>query len=216
MTRPTYVWISGWQFRSAVFAPLQQRLPEADHHSLCYAQESGSLAYWLETQRDRIPQNAHLIGWSLGGMLAVLLAEQRPDVCSVLALCASVRFAGPAPAMAPEQAEAFRQRYRQHPESARRRFLQWVSESMPAQALGDLMLEGDQSNSLDWLYQIDLANSWVTCPVRAVLAEDDALINPAMARIWMSIGAHATLLPGAHDLPWRHPERLLQWVPSDE
>lgn len=149
-------------------------------------------------------------------MLAVLLAEQRPDVRSVLTICSSVRFAGPEPALTPEQSEAFRQRYRQHPESARKRFLQWVSESMPANDLAELLLAGDQSNSLDWLYQIDLSKAWVSCPARAVLAERDALVKPAMARAWMGVGANVTLLPGAHDLPWRHPERLLPWVPSDE
>lgn len=209
----TRVWFPGWQFDAAVFEPLQQAMPEVEHINLDYAGGDGDWRDWIDRQHGTIPERAHLVGWSLGGMLAVATAMHRPDIASVTVLCANVRFAGGASGLDPAIAEDFRRRYRANPEQARQRFLALVQGGAKRQDLAECLLGGDQSATLDWLLQLVVAEAWLACPVRVLLARADALVPAAAAvEAWLGIGAEPTLLPGAHDLPWRSPAVVADWM----
>ncbi len=110
-------------------------------------------------------------------------------------------------------AEDFRRRYRDRRDTARRRFLNLVEGRPSTDSLADHLLEGDQSVTLDWLYELDLSQDWVACPVRVLLARDDQLVPvDAAARAWIDLGAEVKLLPGGHDLPWRDPDAVADWM----
>lgn len=212
----TYVWFPGWQFRSSVLQPLQATLGGAEHFNLDYADETGAWQDWLDRQHDAVPERAHLIGWSLGGMLALEMARHRPDISSVTLLCANVRFSGGECGLPNAVAEDFRARYHAQREPTLKRFLSLV-EGTPRPQLADQLLTGDQSATLDWLYELDLSGEWVSCPVRVLLAESDQLVpaNPA-AQAWLGLGAEVRLMPGSHHLPWQNPEPVADWILSHD
>jgi len=209
----TVVWLPGWQFSSKVFAPLQHRLSNATHVSLSYAGETGHWRDWLDRQHEAVPERAHLVGWSLGGMLAMELARHRPDIASVTVLCANTRFAGRESGLENKVAEDFRQRYRTRTQTALKRFLGLVEGHRSETSLADHLLSGDHAATLDWLYDLDIQTDWVDCPVRALLADSDTLVpaGPA-ARAWLRRGVEVKLMPGGHDLPWRHPDAVAEWM----
>lgn len=209
----TYVWFPGWQFSSAVFEPLQSRMRTASHHTLSYAGERGQWRDWLDRQHEAVPERAHLVGWSLGGMLALELARHRPDIASVTVMCANTRFAGGHSGLEDDVAEDFRRRYRTRREPALKRFLGLVEGRVTDNSLASHLLGGDQSATLDWLYELDLNTDWVDGPVRVLLAESDTLVpaRPA-AQAWLRLGAEVRLMPGGHDLPWRSPEPIADWL----
>lgn len=214
---PTRVWFPGWQFGSSVFTPLQQALPNEHHINLSYANENGCWESWLERQHEALPERSHLVGWSLGGMLAVAAAMRRPDISSVTVLCANVQFAGGDAGLDETVAADFRERYRTNPEQARKRFLALVQGRRPAAGLAGHLLEGDQGTTLDWLYELAVNEAWLTCPVRVLLAESDALVpaRPA-ATAWMRLGGEPRLMPGGHDLPWQSPQEVANWILTHE
>ena len=209
----TVVWFPGWQFSSTVFEPLQHRLSGATHATLSYAGETGHWQDWLDRQHEAVPERAHLVGWSLGGMLALELARHRPDLASVTLLCANTRFAGGDSGLTEAVAEDFRHRYRTRRETALKRFLGLVEGRQTDNSLAGHLLSGDQSATLDWLYGLDIRDDWVDCPVRVLLAESDTLVpaQPA-ARAWLNLGAEVRLMPGGHDLPWRSPDAVADWM----
>ncbi|GGX55919.1 alpha/beta fold hydrolase [Saccharospirillum salsuginis] len=209
----TVVWFPGWQFSSKVFEPLQHRFNGASHVSLSYAGESGHWRDWLDRQHEAVPERAHLVGWSLGGMLALELARHRPDIASVTVLCANTRFSGGDSGLEESVAEDFRQRYRTRPQAALKRFLGLVEGRRTDNSLDDHLLNGDHAATLDWLYDLECYADWVDCPVRVLLAESDTLVpaQPA-AQAWLSRGAEVKLMPGGHDLPWRDPDAVADWM----
>ncbi len=212
----THVWFPGWQFHSSIFQPLQSQLPGMTHITLDYANESGPWQDWLDRQHEAVPERAHLIGWSLGGMLALEMARHRPDINSVTLLCANVRFSGGCSGLRDAIAEDFRSRYRSRREAALKRFLSLV-EGQSRHQLTDHLLTGDQSATLDWLYELDLAGEWISCPVRVLLAEADQLVpaRPA-AEAWLDLGAEVKLMPGSHHLPWQQPQAVAEWIRSHD
>lgn len=207
------VWFPGWQFHASVFEPLQRRWGQARHAAVSFVDETDGWRTWLDRQHDRVPERAHLVGWSLGGMLAFELARHRPDIASVTLLCTNTRFAGGASGLEEAVAEDFRQRYHARRVPALKRFLGLVEGRPSEDGLAAHLVDGDQSNTLDWLYDLDLGADCLDCPVRVLLAESDTLVPAqAAAQAWLGLGAEVKLMPGGHDLPWRQPDAVAQWI----
>lgn len=79
----------------------------------------------MEIERG-LPGQCHLLGWSLGGMIACELGAKSPKVISVAALACNKRFAADTQwpwAMGAETFQVFVQNFQDKPEKTRRRFL---------------------------------------------------------------------------------------------
>lgn len=131
--------LPGWAMAADNLQPLrealQKRLPgmTVEIHSLPPLQLSS-----LETDLSSLAQKLKpgvLVGWSLGGMLAVQLHRRFPEHFPRVATLASnacfVERADWAPAMATETFKAFYQSYRNDPEKTLARFALLVAQGSP-------------------------------------------------------------------------------------
>lgn len=84
------------------------------------------LAHWQQDIIEQLPRSSHLIGWSLGGMLAQSIAHQQPQkVLSLTNLCATPRFVQQADwqeAVIPQNLEALIEQLQTHPEATIKHF----------------------------------------------------------------------------------------------
>lgn len=102
-TGPDLVLMHGWGMNGAVFDGIktdlskQFRLHIIDLPGFGFSVdrdcESADLSSWLELIVKALPARAHLLGWSLGGMLAIRLASLYPErVASLITVACSPRF----------------------------------------------------------------------------------------------------------------------------
>jgi malonyl-CoA O-methyltransferase len=154
-----------------------------------------SLEQVLEAILELSPPAAVFVGWSLGGQLALALAERFPGrVAAVVTLATNPRFlAGPDwDGMPRGDFGGFRRVFESDPDVGQRRFdaLQAVGSPVPAARVRQLRSLTrrrpclDQRQGLDWLEMLDQRNAVaaLTCPQLHILAEGDALVPVSVAR----------------------------------
>lgn len=116
--RDRLILLPGWGLGTAPLQPLADALRGLDPRLHVTIEplpqlDSSNPGDWLDELDARLPQDAWLGGWSLGGMLAAELAARRGERCSgLLTLASNLRFvAEPSwpSAMASETFTAFRQ-----------------------------------------------------------------------------------------------------------
>ena len=133
---PDLVLLHGWGMNSQVFNGLADAL--AQHHRVHLldlpgfglSQESAAAAHsldnWLAQLVAALPARSHLLGWSLGGQLATLLALRWPErVKSLITVASSPRFVAAEgwPGMAPSVLEHFAHALQQDAGKTIERFL---------------------------------------------------------------------------------------------
>ncbi|WP_320827630.1 alpha/beta fold hydrolase [Reinekea sp.] len=206
------VWLPGWHCHSHMFDALRAELSGGqDDILLSYAETNLSRAEWLAEQVEALAEGVTLVGWSLGGMLACELASLSTKVKAVYVLNANLQFAGAA-GLEPSIAEAFLARYQTNPTATLRRFAQLVDPVQNA-VLEPFLLAGNQLASLRWLYDIDLRDQAIACPVHLLLAQDDRLVPCAKAsQAWADQATSLTTMAGEHSLPLSAPHRVAAWL----
>ncbi|WP_425914009.1 alpha/beta fold hydrolase [Pseudomonas sp. GWSMS-1] len=96
--RDQLILLPGWGLGTAPLQPLVDALRGLDPHLHVAIEplpplDSSDPADWLDELDARLPQDAWLGGWSLGGMLAAELAARRGERCrGVLTLASNLRF----------------------------------------------------------------------------------------------------------------------------
>lgn len=139
ITPSPVVWLTGWGFRPSVLSELIQQThqqltlmggnAEANIPDLLVDHPPAtSLNDWAEQLAAQLPSGSTVIGWSLGGMLALALAARHPAKVSSLGLIAtSARFVCPddsAPAgLASDTVLGFNQGFASQPAATVKRFL---------------------------------------------------------------------------------------------
>ncbi|SHL18801.1 alpha/beta fold hydrolase [Phytopseudomonas punonensis] len=186
---PSIILLPGWALGSAPLVPLAEALggdfqvgiealPAFDH---------ADIEQWLDALDERLPRGIWLGGWSLGGMLATLLAARRGVDCpGLLTLASNARFtaceAWPT-AMPTATFAVFREAYEPNPAATLKRFAMLCSQgAVDFRGLSRRLLEeADGAGSLaglDLLAALDTraALQHFAGPQLHLFAADDALV----------------------------------------
>ena len=191
---PSLILLPGWGLGSAPLVPLAEAL--AGHFQVRIealpAFEQADIEHCLAALDEGLPRGAWLAGWSLGGMLAALLAARRGADCpGLLTLASNARFtaseAWPT-AMPAATFEAFREGYELNPTATLKRFAMLCSQGA-ADARGlsrRLLAQADGADSLaglELLAALDTrqALQGFAGPQLHLFATDDALVPVAAA-----------------------------------
>lgn len=83
-----WCWIPGWSFSGTVFSDLYTRIP-GNHWIADYRTSELSMSEAGDALANTLPENAHIIGWSLGGALGMKIAAlKKPTSITTLATSA--------------------------------------------------------------------------------------------------------------------------------
>lgn len=210
---PDLVLLHGWGMHSAVW---QAVLPVFEKFYTVHAIDipghgvnaavdaGGNFEDWLAVIRNAAPDNAVWLGWSLGGLLAMGLAQQSPEKIRALVLVASTpKFTSAnnwSHAMPPELLEGFIGNLGHDAGATLQKFigLQMLGETQAMQGvrlLKTFLKQGDAATpaalraGLAFLRDVDLRDVFkaLSCPLLAVFGAEDKVV-PA------SVGADLSAL----------------------
>jgi len=192
------VLLPGWGFGPAALEPLVAALGAeglAVESAALPALETTEPAAWLDELDARLPADAWLGGWSLGGMLAAGLATRRAARCpGLLSLASNACFVARPDwptAMAPDTFAAFRDGCAEDARATLKRFALLCAQGCPeARGLSRQLGQGAPEQALAWLLAgLDAlaaldnraALAAFAGPQLHLLAEADALVPAAAA-----------------------------------
>ncbi len=222
-TKPVLALVHGWGMNARVFDPLAALLAaDFDVRVLNLPGHGGrallphnSLQSWADDLADALPGNAMLLGWSLGGQVAMRAALDHPHKISRLVLLASTpRFvadAGWEHGIAASDLQQFGAALMADPQATLLRFLTlqtrgMVGQKIMLQQLRQSFLAAPQaeaaalSNGLDMLRDTDLRRvlPQLSQPSLVIHGSQDTL-TPAAAGAWL-----ARTLPHAQHIELAH------------
>lgn len=217
--------IHGFGFHSFVWEPVAARLA-ANYtvHRFTLAGYDGAPggADGRDSERLAAHEDAHWVGWSMGGLVALSALEDglRPRSLTLLASqpCMVARDGWPH-AIGSSAFQDFRRRIRLDREAAMRHFAalvthgdgrgQEIRDQLQAAPVPD---RATLERGLDLLEHADLRGTWIQNPVpqQCILGEHDALVPADAAESLRALRPEARLdsIPGSgHALPLSEPER---------
>lgn len=239
---PELVLLHGWGMSSAVWRhwlPLLRRhcnviLLDLPGFGSSPPQPQLTVSELLDQLALYIPRDAALLGWSLGGNLAIAFTERFPTHCAALMTIASnpsfVAHSDWLPGMAPELFQQFQRELTHDAAATRRRFLamqargsdgerqllRWLRNSDMSSATPETLAWG-----LALLAQLDVRHALhaSTLPAVHLFGSSDVLVPAAAARAvsvlapehWVVVLDRAAHLPFVShaELCWQHLDRLL-------
>lgn len=238
MQGPRVALVHGWGWDGRLLTPLAQALgeycrvvqPDLPGYGLNVGQRCDGFDHCVDQLARAVPDAEVLVGWSLGGLLAVAWAARAP-VRRLALVGASPRFMQAADwphGMTEERFDAFAEGLEHDPRRTRTRFAALA-------ALGDSDARGVRGamaalmddlppaaptlrQGLDWLRDRDLRDTLRALPIPlcCLHGEQDHVVDMGAAakeaaERWIPV-------PGAAHLPWRHRELsdLCAWVCADD
>lgn len=239
---PDLVLLHGWGMSAAVWRhwlPLLRRrcnviLLDLPGFGRSPAQPNLTVDELCDQLREYVPQDAALLGWSLGGNLALAFDERFPGHCRALfTLACNPSFIAHGdwlPGMPADMFRQFQADLAEHPERTLRRFLALQThgsdgERQLARWLRDVVAGCADPQVLQWglrmLAQLDTRAALQHCKLPGVhiYGSADALVPSAVARAvgvlnaehWVVLIDRAAHLPFVShaELCWQHLDRLL-------
>lgn len=231
------VLIHGWGGDSRTWQPLLESLQQFASVTLIDLPGFGASPelpeFTLDAVLDKIaaqiPQDAILIGWSLGGMLAVQLAARLPQrIRALVTLAANVKFVA-----APDYPTAM-------PRAINRHFNQGFAQDPQAtlKLFGGLLAQGDADERAllkqlrradsgavtdNWLHALQLLTELDNRPAFAqlvqpglhLLADKDALVPVAAAEVMQQINPQQQVKVfenTAHAIHWSKPQAVIDCI----
>jgi malonyl-CoA O-methyltransferase len=188
-----------------------------------------SLDAVLDTIAAQLPPQAIVMGWSLGGMLAVQLASRFPErIRAVITLAANLKFVATAdyPTAMPRAINRqFTQGFAQDPQATLKLFGGLLAQGdADERGLLKQLRRSDVGSVTDnWLHALQLlaeldnraAFAQITQPGLHLLAENDALVPVSAAELMQPINPHQTINiieHAAHALHWSKPQAVIESV----
>ena len=219
--RPVLALVHGWGMNARVFdalaevlaADFEVRALDLPGHGGREALADNTLRDWADDLAQQLPDNALLLGWSLGGQVAMRAALDHPHKVARLVLLASTpKFVSTedwARGMAPADLQDFGEALLADPQATLLRFLSLQTRGMPGQKtllqqLRQTLLAAPAARSaalaggLAILRDTDLRTELprLTQPTLVLHGALDTL-TPAAAGAWL-----AETLPAAQHLEW--------------
>lgn len=239
-TGPDLVLLHGWGMNSMIWQPVLPAL--ARHYRITCIDLPGhgrspEMAWPLERVVDLLlaaaPMRASWVGWSLGGMLATMMAAQYPERVSALVTVASnLRFTQSADwpsAMSEDLLLNFAQELECNPPAVLKRFiaLQFLGVSLDKEVVKRLQREvaarpasvNALRQGFDLLRQLDLRSSFATIqsPILALFGRLDRLVpmQAASAIKVFNPAAQVHIFERAGHAPFvSHPSQFIEQVDS--
>ena len=196
--------------------------------------ELQQLDAWLKELTETLPSRFALLGWSLGGQVALRLAHYYSQrVTSLVTIASNLSFVQRddwSHAMEQDTLATFRDAYGRLPTKTLQRFCALQAQGATA---GNMLKtlrsqvqphsELGQQTGLHWLENLDGRMAWqqLACPTLAILATDDALVPTAVAADMANLNgtAQVEVVAGCHGLPFDAdllPRLHAFWEASDE
>ena len=240
---PTLVLLHGWGYHKSAW-PESWLQNLAEHYDLllvdlpghgddsCHELADSDLSVldiWLQRLGTSLPAQYSLLGWSLGGQIAMRLAQQQPDRVQRLVCLANnlsfVQREGWSDAMPEQVFTQFQTAFARLPEKTLQRFCALQAQgSEDPMAMTKLLrtqvhCRPSLAMGLDWLARLDLRETWlqITCPALLPLAEQDALVPASVVaaiKLLSTQNQETYVLAGSHAMTWEQSteERLLSRV----
>lgn len=227
------VLLHGWGCDSRCWQPLLPRLEKIGRVTALdlpgFGESSPLPEFTLDAVIDvlaaRLPDNAVLVGWSLGAMLGVQLAARYPArVRALVCIAANAKFVASddyPTAMPAAINREFNEAFAREPQVTLKRFYGLVAQGGKAERslLKDLRALAPTTFSANWQEALALLSALdnretlahVSQPVLHLLAQGDALVPAAAAPALAAINrAHTvvTIPEAAHALHWSQPKNL--------
>ena len=231
------VLLHGWGFHSAVWADLSERLgqdfniyavdlPGHGHSPL--PRNRYTLQQTTAALAEQLPDNAILLGWSLGGVVAQMVAASYPDKVKALALIATsprlLRASNWPNALTAKMLNDMAERLQADYDKTIREF---VSLQLPGlakypstrQLLDELTAKPPRARGLvtaqDWLEQQDLRSlgQQLHCPALFIYGDRDSLVPAKMATDWQQLWPQLQIakITGAAHMPFlSHSEQFCE------
>lgn len=189
---------------------------------------------WLGQLTEALPQRFALLGWSLGGQVALRLAHNYPQcVTSLVTIASNLSFVQHDDwphAMEHETLATFRDAYGRLPAKTLQRFCALQAQGAETGSMLKLLrahvlpnAELGQQTGLYWLENLDGRMAWqqLACPTLAILAAADGLVPVAVAADMAKLNgaAQVEVIAGCHGLPFDTdllPRLNAFWEASDE
>jgi malonyl-CoA O-methyltransferase len=232
--------LHGWGFSSRIWRPLMQALHargcddvyviDMPGFGSAYHEPCESLEQVLDTIVEQLPEKSVLCGWSLGGMLALKIAERWPEkIARIVTIGSNLHFTAEDkwPGMPLADYQQFCQRFSTQPEKTWQRFLslQTRNDSDAALATTALELLADYSvinphtaeKMLVLLGNTDCRPAFAALGVPGlhILGGQDAITPVAIAPLLHELNAtqEVQILPGsAHAMPVSHAAQLAESI----
>lgn len=237
---PDLVLLHGWAMNSSVWDLILPKL-EANFRVTCvdlpgHGQSDFNDGWSLDGVVDALanvfPKECGVLGWSLGGMLALRLASKYPkQVARLILLASSAKFTQSADWLHAQPASVLQQFAKQlgnNPTITIKRFLSLQTQGLEQAGELNRMLRGVVSSEnfpqvaglksgLDILETADLRAdlSELACPVLQILGENDQLIPVAVAEDSMQLNVNlqqCIIKDAAHTPFLSHPEETLRAI----
>jgi pimeloyl-ACP methyl ester carboxylesterase len=197
-----WVWFPGWGFKAEIFTKLASDLPGQHYWYRWLDNEYFDKA--VEEVCKTLPQDAILVGWSLGGALAEAIAHCQPAPAALVTLATAPKFcqAQQSPyGMAQAQFNDFLSSFDDNPKKTQMRFSALCAQGSEKlkdiiRVLAHQQLEHSaaMAKQLRWLDQYDFtAMPKADCVCLHLFAEHDALVGP----FYSHKRGHSELISGA-------------------
>ncbi|MBL4743813.1 MAG: pimeloyl-ACP methyl ester esterase BioH [Cycloclasticus sp.] len=237
---PVLVLIHGWAMSSAIWQSMLPRLEQSftvicmdlpGHDGSEYA-DAWALDELLESMAEQLPPKCTVLGWSLGGMLALAYTNKYPQrVSSLIMLGSSPKFVQSDDWLCGQEndvLEAFQQGLIKDSSATIKRFVSLQTQGMERpketrKLLLSLLGAGPQpsknglTSGLRMLQNLDLRHALkkVSCPLLMLLGEKDNLIPVGVGEQSQAINPRIKLVvikQAAHVLFLSHTSEVLELI----
>jgi pimeloyl-[acyl-carrier protein] methyl ester esterase len=208
-----FIFLPGWGFSISIWDEVIQALKLKNAFALPLPDEE-KLDAIMEQLNNQIPEQTTLVGWSLGGLIAIYFCHQFPKKCKrLIVVNSNPKFVASDdwPGITLTQALQF-QKQVENREDMIKKFLGIVQypnrtcilrSTLRKHFLQDTQSQKSLKNYLDFLFEMDFRKYYkkLCMPVTYILGAEDAIVPVALAQR-VKFNAEVKIIPHAGHVPF--------------